>query len=69
MEHSLARAHRALFDAFTAAEAAGDEGAALDIGMLSAEVVRVAEGSLRGKAPKAGRLQIDGKIRGQLSLP
>jgi len=61
IEHCLARAHRALFDAKNAAELAGDSTLYLDLQMLEVEVTRLAEASLRGKARRSikGQLAID----------
>lgn len=61
IESNLARAHRALVNAKNAADAAGDSTLWLDLCQLEVEVTRLAENSLRGKArrPIRGQLQID----------
>ena len=59
MEAELARAHRALYRAADAAERDGDRGAEEDLRQLLAEVTRIAERSLKGKA----RPRLDGQLR------
>ncbi len=62
MESALARAHRALNDAHTAAELDGNYGAEHDLELLLVEVARVAEHSLKGSA-KPARV-----LNGQMAL-
>lgn len=57
MEAALARAHRGLAAAREAAQSLGDEGAEHDIYQVEREVVRIAEGSLRGRPNKRPRDQ------------
>ena len=67
MEAALARAHRGLAQAREAAESLGDDGAAHDIHQIEREVVRVAEGSLRGRPNRRSRDQTslyDPELRG-----
>lgn len=49
LESELARAHRALYYAEAAAEDLNEPGTAEDLKQLQREVVRIAEGSLRGR--------------------
>lgn len=60
MEAALARAHRALTQARQHAEDMHDVGAESDILQLEREVIRVAEGSLKGHRPKP---QLKGQLR------
>lgn len=57
MEAALARAHRGLVQAREAAERLGDDGAAHDIHQIERELIRVAEGSLKGRANRRPRDQ------------
>lgn len=61
-EESLARAHRALWTAKNRAEALGEFGACMDLQQMEVELVRIAEGSLKGKMhrPLRGQLTFDG---------
>lgn len=62
IEQNLATAHRALWRARTAAEHDGDQTLEWDLAQLQAEVQRLAENSLRGRARKSVL------NRGQMSL-
>lgn len=60
LESALARAHRALFDASTAAEALNEFGTEEDLRQIMQEVTRLSEASLKGSP---GRRQIAGQLR------
>ena len=53
IESQLAKAHRAVTEAMTAAEMDGDVTLGLDLQMLQVELTRLAEASLRGKARRS----------------
>jgi hypothetical protein len=53
IESCLSRAHGALAKAMRAADEDGDDSLWLDLQLMQVELVRLAEGSLRGKAKRS----------------